>query len=133
MLVTHLQVVALYAGLNALILLGLSLLVVRARRAHKVLIGDGGNPALVRAQRAHGNAAEYIPLVLILMLALAGLKASTLLLHAIGIALTFGRLLHGIGLNQSAGVSVGRALGMVLTWAALIVAAASCLYYALAV
>lgn len=133
MLITHMQVVALYAGLNALILLGLSLLVVRARRANAVAIGDGGNPVLLRAQRAHGNAAEYIPIVLILMLALAGLKASSLLLHAIGLALTFGRLLHGIGLSQSAGLSVGRALGMVLTWAALIVGAASCLYYALAV
>lgn len=133
MLTTQMQIVALYAGLNALILLLLSLWVTRARRSHKVLIGDGGNPALLRAQRAHGNAAEYIPIVLVLLLALAGLKASGLLLHAIGLALTFGRVLHGIGLNTSSNLSVGRALGMVLTWAALLVGAVACLYYALAV
>lgn len=133
MLTTQMQIVALYAGINAAILLLLSLWVVRARRAHKVAIGDGGNPALLRAQRAHGNAAEYIPIILVLMLALAGLKAPALLLHALGLALTFGRLLHGIGLNQNSGLSVGRSLGMVLTWAALLTGAVACLYYALAV
>jgi uncharacterized membrane protein YecN with MAPEG domain len=81
--------------------------------------------------RAHANAVEYVPIVLILLLTLASLKSSIWLIHAIGAMLVFGRILHAIGLHQSAGVSVGRGLGMVLTWAALLVAAIACLFYAL--
>ena len=131
MLTTHMQVFALYAGLNGLILLLLSLLVVRARRKYGVQIGDGGNAALLRAQRAHGNAVEYVPIVLILMMTLASLQQSIWVIHAIGLMLTFGRILHGIGLNQTAGLSVGRALGILLTWAALLVAVVACLMSAL--
>lgn len=131
MLTTQMQIVALYGALNGLILLVLALLVVGARRKHKVLIGDGGNAYVLRAQRAHGNAAEYIPIVLILMLALAGMRASTILLHVVGILLTLGRVMHGVGLHQKAELSLGRGLGMVLTWAALAVAVVACLIFAL--
>lgn len=132
MLITHMQVFALYAALNGLILIVLALLVSRARRAHGVMLGDGGNEAVMRAQRAHGNAAEYVPVVLVLLLALASLKASIWAIHVIGMLLTFGRLLHAIGLSQKSGVSVGRLLGTLLTWAALLVAIIFCFIYALA-
>lgn len=131
MLITHMQVFALYAALNAVIILALALLVVRARRRHKVQLGDGGNPELLRAQRAHGNAIEYVPLILILLLTLAGLKASLVVVHVIGGLLTFGRLLHAIGLSRSSGVSIGRAGGILLTWTALLLAIVACLFYAL--
>jgi uncharacterized membrane protein YecN with MAPEG domain len=133
MLTTHMQVFALYAGLSGLVVLVLALLVSRARRKHGVTLGDGGNQAVLRAQRAHGNAVEYIPIVLILLLTLASLKASIWLIHAVGAMLVVGRLFFAIGLHQSAGLSVGRGLGMVLTWAALLIAAVACLFYALKV
>ena len=60
MLLTHMQVFALYAALNAIIILLLALMVVRARRRLKVQIGDGGHPGLLLAQRAHGNAINPI-------------------------------------------------------------------------
>jgi len=107
------------------------LLVVRARQRHKVLIGDGGNAELLRAQRAHGNAIEYVPLILILLLTLASLKASLILIHVIGGLLTFGRILHAIGLSRSSGVSIGRAGGSLLTWIAMLIAIVACLFYAL--
>lgn len=131
MLTTQMQIVALYGALNGLILLALALLVVRARRQHKVLLGDGGNVYLLQAQRAHGNAAEYIPIVLVLMVMLAGMRASAIVLHAIGIMLTLGRVLHAVGLHRTAKLSVGRGLGMVLTWAALATAVVVCFLYAL--
>jgi uncharacterized membrane protein YecN with MAPEG domain len=133
MLATHMQVFALYAGLSDLIVLILAVLVTRARRKHGVLLGDGGNPAVLQAQRAHGNAVEYVPIILVLLLTLASLRASIWLIHAIGALLVFGRILYAIGLYQSTGLSVGRGLGMVLTWAALLIAAVACLFYALKV
>ncbi|MCC6919044.1 MAG: MAPEG family protein [Alphaproteobacteria bacterium] len=131
MLITHMQVFALYAGLSGLIVLILAVLVSRARRKYGVALGEGGHPALQQAVRAHGNASEYVPIVLVLLLTLASMKASIWLIHLVGAMLVFGRILHGIGLHQSAGLSVGRGLGMALTWAALLVAAAACLFYAL--
>jgi len=131
MLTTHMQVFALYAGLSGLVLLVLAALVSRARRKHGVTIGDGGNQAVLQAQRAHGNAVEYVPIVLILLLTLASLRSSIWLIHAIGAMLVAGRIFFAIGLYQSTGVSVGRGLGMVLTWLALLVAAVACLFYAL--
>ena len=131
MLLTHMQVFALYAALNAIIILLLALMVVRARRRLKVQIGDGGHPGLLLAQRAHGNAIEYVPLILILLLTLASLKASMILIHVIGALLTFGRILHAIGLSRSAGVSIGRAGGTLLTWISLLIAIVACLFYAL--
>lgn len=131
MLVTHMQVFALYAALNGLIVLVLAVLVSRARVRHKVLIGDGANESVLRARRAHGNAVEYVPIVLVLMLTLASLNASIILIHVIGILLTFGRVLHAIGLSRASGVSIGRSGGILLTWIALLLAIVGCFFYAL--
>lgn len=119
-----LPITALYAGLNALIALALAVLVVRQRLRHEVGIGDGGHPALAQAQRAHANNAEYVPIVLILLGVLEANGAPAALLEGLGTALTLGRLAHGWGLSRAAGRSPGRAVGMVLTWGAMGIAAA---------
>ncbi len=41
----RLEIAALYAGVNILILLVLAVLVVAGRRKHKITLGDGGNEA----------------------------------------------------------------------------------------
>jgi uncharacterized membrane protein YecN with MAPEG domain len=111
-----------YAALNALIMLVLSILVVRARVVTKTDIGDGGKPAMAGPLRAHANNTEYVPMALILMWALATpLAASIWLIHAVGLPLTIGRVLHAIGLSRSTGVSSLRFVGMSLTWIAYIV------------
>lgn len=113
----RLEIAALYAGVNILLLLVLAVLVVGGRRRHKISLGTGTNQDFERAVRAHGNAAEYIPagLVGILMLALMEPAAPLWLLHAAGASLTFGRILHGIGLHTGV-LNAGRMLGMTLTW-----------------
>jgi uncharacterized membrane protein YecN with MAPEG domain len=113
----RLEIAAIYAGVNILILLVLAVLVVMGRRRHKIRLGDAGNEDFARAVRAHGNAAEYIPagLVGILILALLEPAAPLWLLHAAGLSLTGGRILHGIGLHTGV-LNAGRMLGMVLTW-----------------
>ena len=117
------HVTALYAGLNGLLLVVLAIRVARQRGASKIGLGTGGDATLERACRIHGNAAENIPIVLILLgLAEAG-GSSVVLLHGMGIALTVGRLLHIWGLTQSSDASFGRAAGMGLTWLAIAVGA----------
>ncbi len=113
----HLEIAALYAGVNILILLVLAVLVVAGRRKHKITLGDGGNADFSRAVRAHANAAEYIPagLVGITLLALFDPATPTWLLHAAGISLTLGRILHGFGLHTGT-LNAGRMFGMILTW-----------------
>ena len=46
------------AALLSLLLIGLSLNVSRLRMRYRVAFGDGGNPALNAAIRAHGNSLE---------------------------------------------------------------------------
>lgn len=114
-----LTITALYAGLAGLLLLMLAANVVRLRRARRIGIGDGGDPQLTRAIRAHANAIENVPVVLLLMaLAEAGGQPGWLL-HGLGLALVLGRVLHAWGLTGSAGLSLGRFVGMLLTWASL--------------
>ena len=114
-----------YAGLNGLIAIALALGVVRQRQRTRTLFGSGGNPDLERAIRAHGNFVEYVPLVLILMLLLELCHTPAWRLHAMGAALTLGRLLHGWGLSRSSGWSFGRAAGIMLTWIVLVAASIS--------
>ncbi|HEY2444989.1 MAG TPA: MAPEG family protein [Rhizomicrobium sp.] len=119
-----------YAALNALIALVLSIRVVRARVKTQTSIGDGGIPAMAGALRAHGNNAEYVPLALILLWALATpLGRSIWLIHGIGIPLTVGRILHAIALSRSTGPSTLRIIGMALTWIAYIAGIAGVLWF----
>ncbi len=118
---TKLDWAAVFAGANILILMLLAFGVVGARIRHKVMLGDGGNPAVLQAIRAHANASEYIPAALTGLTLLAILEpVSLLMVQVLGGLLTFGRVLHGIGLSTSSGRSPGRALGIIATWLALI-------------
>lgn len=113
---------ALYAAINALIMLVLGILVVRARVRTRTEIGDGNDPSMMAAVRAHANNTEYVPLALLLMLILIPLRASALVIHAVGATLTIGRILHAIGLSRNVGTSLPRLLGMILTWLSYLIA-----------
>jgi uncharacterized protein len=125
------QAVALYVCANIIILVALIVGVIRQRRAHKCVIGDGGHPSLLRAIRAHANAVEVMPIALVGLLALASVGAPTLTIHILGLILTLGRALHGYGLSNSEGTSFGRMAGMALSLLALLGTAIMCLLAAL--
>lgn len=129
----RLEIAAIYAGVNILILLALSYLVVMQRRSRNITLGDGGSQDFNRAIRAHANAAEYVPaaLVGIVLLALLEPAAPLWLLHASGISLTAGRLLHGFGLHAGT-YNFGRVGGVVLTWTAYLLTGAGLIYAGLA-
>ena len=128
----RLEIVALYAGVNILLLLVLAYVVVSGRRRHKISLGDGGNEAFGRSVRAHANAAEYIPAGLVGLVLLALFESSPIwLLHASGISLTTSRILHGVGLNTGR-VNLGRQIGVVLSWLAYLLLGGGLIYAALA-
>lgn len=130
----RLEAAALYAGVNILILLVLAVLVVSGRRKHKITLGDGGNDDFSRAVRAHGNAAEYIPAGIAGVLFLALMDETVVpfwLLHAAGISLTLGRILHGWGLHAGT-LNFGRMFGMILTWLSYVLLGGGLLYAGLA-
>ena len=116
------HITILYAGLNGLLVFMLALRVTLVRGKTKIAFGMGGNAELELAARVHGNAIEYVPIVLILMGLLEAYRVPMLLIHGIGVALTLGRVVHAWGYARSSGPSVGRAGGTILTWLALLVA-----------
>ena len=89
---------SIYAGILALLIVWLSLNVIKLRRANKVRLGDGGIPQLQNAIRAQGNATEYVPIALVLLVLLELSGAYPLLVHLGGAAIIIGRLLHAKGL-----------------------------------
>ncbi|WP_341328428.1 MAPEG family protein [Methylotuvimicrobium sp. KM2] len=89
---------SLYAAMLALLIVWLSLRVIKLRREKKVRLGDGGEPELQAAIRAQGNATEYIPISLILLVLLELSGAHVALVHSGGIAMLVGRILHARGL-----------------------------------
>jgi uncharacterized membrane protein YecN with MAPEG domain len=123
-----------YAALIALLVVALAARIVRLRLQLRVGIGDGGQPVLARAIRAHGNLIEHAPLMLLLLLVAELSKALPAAgLHATGGVIVLGRALHAFGLTRSAGTSPSRFLGTALTWLALIGLALALIARALAV
>ncbi len=121
---------ALYIGVNILLLLLLSFRVVGRRRAAKVSLGTGGDADLEVRTRAHGNAAEYIPITMLGLFVMTQFAVPLWAIHAVGGTFTLGRVLHAYGL--SATVQAARALGMVLTWLGMLGAGIGVIWLALA-
>lgn len=110
------RITGIYAAIAALLIVFLAVRVTLRRRAIKVGIGNGGDAILARRIRAHANAAEYVPLALLLLLILELNQTQPMLLHLFGCLLIAGRLLHGFGLSTSPAVTPGRAIGIMLSW-----------------
>lgn len=128
-----LEISPLYIGINVLIMLGLALNVSRTRLKTNTLIGDGaetGNDPMLRACRAHANNTEYVPIGLLVIVTLELLSAAVWFLHLLGIALTIGRICHAQGLLSTAGNSLARSGGTLLTWLTLLIGGVACIYLA---
>jgi uncharacterized membrane protein YecN with MAPEG domain len=122
-----------YAGALGLWFLVLSIRVIQGRVGKgNPSLGDGGKPEMLRRIRGHGNFAEYVPLILVMIgfLELAG--DPKWLIHALGASLLLGRLLHGYAFSFTENHPIGRTGGVVLTLACLLVSSCACLYQALA-
>ncbi len=114
-------VTALYLAFNAVLNVALAANVTRVRAKTSVFLGTGESPEVLLAVRRHGNNAEYVPLALVALLCAELAGGGAALLHGVGAALSLGRVLHVVGVGPTP--KPPRAIGAVLTWAAIVVAA----------
>lgn len=121
------MVSALYAVLGTLWLIKLSYDVVRLRTLYHVSYGDGGFTELQSAIRAHGNAVEYVPIALLLLLLLEMDGADTWMVHLCGLTTLLGRLLHYYGFHHR--LICWRRMGILITWCSLLLMVLVNLWY----
>jgi uncharacterized membrane protein YecN with MAPEG domain len=110
---------SLAAAALALWLLWLSCAVIRERLRTRAAIGTGDDMLLLRAVRAHGNFAEYVPLSLALLLLLELGGAPGLWVAALAAALVAGRVFHALGIAREPEALRLRQAGMLLTFGVL--------------
>jgi len=131
--ISHIGIVAIYAAINALLLLGLSYNVGRHRaRTDSLVPGTMGDDVLVRAIRAHGNASEYIPLAIVMLLILGLLSAPVAVLHGLGGVFTLGRVAQAVGMTREKHPNAIRFTGNLFTGLVYLAGAIACIYYAFA-
>jgi uncharacterized membrane protein YecN with MAPEG domain len=131
---THLLILT--TGILGVIFFILTVWVVNYRNKTKLMLGDGSGTTLPDAQglqiavRAHGNFAEFVPLILLLLASLAHEGADSSFFLVLCGALVLGRILHPIGIRNLR-PNVARAAGAMLTWIVLIVASVATIVLAL--
>ncbi|MEJ8809623.1 MAPEG family protein [Variovorax ureilyticus] len=116
-------IVWLYAALLALLFVGLSFRTLVMRRRLRIVIGDAGDERMLRAMRVHSNFAEYVPLNLLLMYFVSSTLPQPWFLHALGISILLGRVLHAVGVSQIRERYGFRVTGMALTFAPMLASA----------
>jgi hypothetical protein len=119
----QLPITSLTAAILAVVYVGLAVFIIRLRFRLRVGLGDGDQPELQRAIRMHGNFAEYVPFMLLLLLLCEAQQIAAPWLYLLAGLTVFGRLSHALGLWLRSGTSVPRFLGMISTFAVLLVAA----------
>lgn len=102
-----------YASFLGIFYILLTLRVIRYRRLHRISLGTGGDENLERLVCSHSNFAEFAPLGLILLALVESAGWPAPVIHAVGISLCLGRILHSQALPL--GSFRLRVLGMVLT------------------
>lgn len=126
-MLTSIPVTVLFIGLFALIQVPMTVMVGYRRVQTGIQFCDGGDQTLLRRMRAHGNYTETVPIVL---LAMAAAEVSGIPLWALwagGVSLLVGRLMHAVIL-VSKGWGNPRAIGMLLTFAPMLVFGAWSVY-----
>lgn len=114
-------ITATYGAVLALIYVGMTAYVIRARVIADINLGDGGDPQMLLAIRRHGNMAEYVPFALLLMGFAEVLGLASMWLHVAGLALVAGRLLHPLGMHIAEGNIAPRVAGTLSTLAAILI------------
>ena len=99
---------------SALILFMLAFRVSLLRLKLGVSTGDGDEPVLFHAIRAHSNAVEQIPMFALQILALSLMGLSGLWLSILVSVFIVARILHGLGMNYR--VFIARRIGAGLTY-----------------
>jgi uncharacterized membrane protein YecN with MAPEG domain len=117
------SVTPIYAALVALLFVVLSFYVILYRRSKLISVGDKGDKVLLTRMRAHANCAEYAPIALFLLLLLELSGTPAWALHALGVALLAGRVMHAYGFTSHPQIFLLRQAGMILTFAMIVISA----------
>lgn len=118
-----LVVTPIYAAALTVMLIALSVNVIAYRRKNRVALGDAGNKALQGRIRAQANFVEYVPMALLLMLMAELGGTRPIWLHAVGLCLLVGRVVHAYHLTYAPLKYTLRPVAVLLTFAALAAAA----------
>jgi uncharacterized membrane protein YecN with MAPEG domain len=110
------------AGLLGLLAVALTIHVGRIRTKKRISLGDGGDPDMTAAIRAHGNLLEMTPLILLLLWMMHG-PLGHRLADILAVILVIARFLHAGGMLGL--MPYGRPAGAITTTAVLAVAAVS--------
>jgi len=97
---TVLSITLTTAAAAALLNIWIAMRIGTLRRRHGIVIGDGGNPALVARMRAHSNFVEYAPFFLILLGLVELAVGQSFWLWVASIAFIAGRILHVFGMDR---------------------------------
>jgi uncharacterized protein len=96
------------AGLLGLLAVSLTVSVGRLRMQKKINLGDGGDPDMLAAIRAHGNFMEYVPFCLLLIYVVSDFYTFWYV-AVLSLVLLLSRVLHAGGLLGF--IPFGRTLG----------------------
>ena len=107
-------ITAIFVGILALMLVGISIRVTVLRARKKISFSDGGDKQLGAAIRVQGNFIEYVPMALALMGLIEWLGTKHWIVYLFGIVLLVARLTHAWGLY--ADVFQGRVAGTSVSW-----------------
>ena len=121
--VTHLSVTPFYIALLGILFLPFTLRVGLYRVKNNISIGDGQDDELIKRNRGQGNFIETVPLAVMLILLMELLGASSTWLHALGVLLVGGRILHYLGIT-GLGPFICRPIGMFATLSIYLIAPA---------
>ena len=102
----------LYAALLGIVGFILQCLVGPLRGRHNVSLDHGGHKDLNEAIRRHGNWAENVPYILLMMALIEINGASKGWLHALGLLLLASRMIHPMGMDANRMAHPLRIVGM---------------------
>jgi len=125
------QVTLLFAGLHALLMLALVAPISLHRRGKGIGLGTGGDSALERKIRVHGNFIEHVPFALLLLALLETSGLPSPWVWGFGASLLLARVMHAVGFSRRPGYSFGRFFGTALTWLVFLLMALAALWQAL--
>ena len=107
-------ITAVFIGIFAVMLVGISIRVTVHRAKKKISFFDGGDKELGAAIRVQGNFIEYVPMALALMGLIEWLGTKHWIVYLFGIVLLVARLTHAWGLYGD--VFQARVVGTSASW-----------------
>ncbi len=112
--ISLLSTTPIYVAILGLLFLPITARVAVYRIQSKISLGTGDDPEMVRRMRGQANFVETVPMALFLLIVMEILGASNTWLHALGLTLVLGRIVHYFGLTEMAPLAF-RVVGIAAT------------------